>query len=72
MITLIYTVEPEQQTAEIEWLKQMHVYPSFQKYYDWTKGNKLLARFAVIVTPDAALSIKLRHPLQFQADYKHR
>lgn len=72
MITLIYTVEPEQQAAEIAWLKQMHVFPSYQKYYDRSHDYKLLSRFAVIVTPDAALSIKLRHPLQFQADYKQR
>lgn len=72
MITLIYMVEPEKELAEREWLKGLRIYPSSQKYYDPAHDYKLMTRFAVIVSPDAAVTIKLRHPLQFQGEYKRR
>jgi len=72
MITLIYMVEPEKELAERAWLKELKIYPSTQKYYDPTHDYKLMTRFAAIVSPDAAVTIKLRHPLQFQGEYKPR
>lgn len=71
MLTLIYIVEPEQANAEVEWLKQIRVYPAHEIRYDW-KLEKVVARFATIVSDDTALLIKLRHPLQFQGMYKPR
>ena len=71
MIKLIYTVEPKDAPAEKEWLRSLKVYPTFENYSDWIQ-NKLYVRFGMIVAPDVALMIKLRHPLQFQADYKQR
>ncbi len=71
MITLIYTVEPSSAKAEKEWLNRMQIYPAVSEYFDWVQ-NKQLTRFGVIVAPDAALPIKLRHPLQFQHTYKQR
>ena len=71
MITLIYTVEPKDAPAEKEWLRSIKVYPSYEDYTDWIQG-KTYVRFCVIVPPDTALVIKLRHPLQLQQDYFQR
>lgn len=71
MITLIYTVEPKDAPAEKAWLKEMRVFPGMENYNDWI-ANKMYVRFCVIVPPDTALAVKLRHPLQFQKDYKQR
>jgi hypothetical protein len=71
MITIIYTVKPEERTAEVEWLKEQKIFPAITDWYDW-KQNKPMIRFGVIVAPDAALAIKLRHKLDLQADYKQR
>jgi hypothetical protein len=71
MIKLIYTVEPKEAPAEKEWLRSLKVYPTFENYTDWIQ-NKLYVRFGMIVAPDVALMIKLRHPLQFQSEYKQR
>jgi hypothetical protein len=71
MITLVYTVDPKDAPAEKAWLNEMKVYPSYQDYFDWI-GNKQYVRFCVIVPPDTALAVKLRHPLQLQKDYFQR
>ena len=71
MITLIYTINPEDATAEKEWLREMRVFPGTEQYHDWI-ANKMYIRFCVIVPPDTALAVKLRHPLQFQVEYKQR
>ena len=71
MITLIYTVAPEAAKAEKEWLNEMKIYPAIADYYDWITNTKSV-RFGCIVAPDAAVPIKLRHPLQFQQNYKQR
>lgn len=71
MITLVYLVEPNDAPVEKEWLRSMKVYPSYEDYFDWV-NNKLYVRFGVIVSPETALSIKLRHPLQVQEDYHQR
>jgi hypothetical protein len=71
MITLIYIVKPEDAPAEKAWLKEMRVFPGTEVYHDWIAG-KVYTRFCVIVPPDTALSVKLRHPLQFQKEYHQR
>jgi hypothetical protein len=71
MITLVYTVSPTEAAAEKAWLNEMKVYPSYGDYYDWI-ASKQLVRFCVIVPPDTALTIKLRHPLQLQQNYFQR
>ena len=71
MITLIYNVAPENAIKEKQWLYDMKIYPAISDYYDWISNTKVV-RFGVIVAPDAAIPIKLRHPLQFQTTYKQR
>ncbi len=71
MIKIIYTVAPEQKEEEIDWLKLQRVYPSMNDYYDWGRG-KLFIQFGVIVSPEVAMAIKLRHKLDLQASYRQR
>ena len=71
MLKIIYTVEPKDAPAEKEWLRTLKVYPAEESYTDWIH-NKLYVRFGMVVAPDVALMIKLRHPLQFQMQYKQR
>jgi len=71
MITIIYAVAPEERAAEVEWLKEQKIFPAITDGYDW-KQNKPVVKFGVIVAPDAALAIKLRHKLDLQRDYKQR
>ena len=71
MIKLMYLINPEDAISEKSWLNSMQVYPAMQNYSDWIV-NKMYVRVGVIVSDDTALAIKLRHPLQFQADYRQR
>ena len=71
MLTLIYMVDPKDAAAEKAWLKDMQIFPGTQNYHEWI-ANKAYIRFCVIVPPDAALAVKLRHPLQLQKQYRQR
>jgi len=71
MITLVYHVNPEDKEAELAWLRDQKIFPACEDYYDWIK-QKVFVRFGVIVNKEQALSIKLRHPLDFQKDYKQK
>jgi hypothetical protein len=71
MITIVYSVEPERAEDEMEWLRLQKVTASFEMDYDWVK-DKPVVRFVMIVNPDAALAIKLRHNLDMQFQYKPR
>jgi len=71
MIKLIYFIDTESEKEEIEWLKSIRVYPVVEKSYDWEK-HKYHLRVGMIVPPDTALLIKLRHPLKLQENYKQR
>ncbi len=71
MIKIMYVIKPEDAPAEKEWLYNMKIYPACRNYVDWVTG-KSIVQFCMIVGPDAALSIKLRHPLQMQETYKQR
>jgi len=68
MISLIYTVNPEQKDSELEWLRDQKIYPGIEEFYSY-QDNKMRVRFGVIVSPEAALSIKLRHRLDLQMEY---
>ena len=65
MLQLIYQVPTESTQKEIDWLKLQGVYPAMQPHTDWKTEIKYM-KFACIVDSEAALTIKLRHPLQFQ------
>lgn len=71
MITLIYTVDVEKRSEELEWLRDIKVFPAMEDAWDW-KANKPVIKVGVIVSPEAALTIKLRHKLEMQVDYKQR
>ena len=71
MITLIYHIEKDDKDAELEWLREQKIFPGYEEYYDWAK-QKLMARFGVIVSTEQALSVKLRHKLDMQKDYKQQ
>lgn len=68
MISLIYHTEPDKKQAELDWLREQKIFPAVEDYYDWIK-EKTFIRFGVIVSPEQALSIKLRHNLDRQGDY---
>ena len=71
MIRIIYFIDAEDQKDEIEWLKSIRVYPAVEKSYDWDK-HKYHVKIGMIVSPDVALLIKLRHPLKLQEHYTQR
>ena len=71
MITLVYYVSPAEKNAELEWLRDQKVFPAVADHWDWKTGAQLI-KFGVIVGPESALAIKLRHKLEMQADYRQR
>lgn len=71
MITLVYYVSPAEKNAELEWLRDQKIFPAVADHWVWETGAQLV-KFGVIVGPDAALAIKLRHKLEVQANYKQR
>lgn len=68
MIKMIYTISIEEKQAELEWLKDQSIFPACETCYIWPQ-NKICVRFGMIVSPDAALAIKLRHKLDLQEVY---
>ena len=71
MITIIYHTEPEEKAKELDWLHEQKIFPACQDRYDWVT-QKTIVMFGVIVSPEQALSVKLRHKLDLQMDYKQR
>ena len=71
MITLIYTIDPDKRTEEMDWLNDQKVFPAMEDAWDW-RVNKPIIKVGVIVGPETALTIKLRHKLEMQVDYKQR
>lgn len=71
MITIIYTVPVSHKAAELEWLREQKIFPSCQDWWDWDKNEQVI-KFGMIVNPDAALAVKLRHKLDVQQDYRQR
>lgn len=71
MITLIYHVKIEEKQAELEWLRGQKIFPACQEQWDWV-AEKTVAKFGLIVSPEQAMVVKLRHKLDVQKDYKQR
>ena len=71
MIKMLYYVEPSQKEIELQWLHEQKVYPACQDMFDWKKGVPIIG-IGVIVSPETALAIKLRHKLEIQSEYKQR
>jgi hypothetical protein len=68
MLKIIYTIDPSEKVAEIEWLNELKVYPVSEETYNWDNG-KIVIKIGAIVDSKTALLIKLRHKLQFQSNY---
>ena len=71
MITLVYYVSPKEKDDELEWLRDQKIFPGVAEIWDWNT-NLPMIKFGVIVSPEAALAIKLRHKLEIQTNYKQR
>lgn len=71
MIQLVYHVDLENKQDELDWLRSQKIYPACREAYDW-KLQRTVAQFGVIVGSEAALTIKLRHRLDLQTDWKQR
>lgn len=71
MITITYHLRPEQKNEEIDWLRMQKVFPAVRDFWDFETGNPIV-QFGVIVNPEMALLIKLRHKLDLQKDYRQR
>lgn len=65
MITIRYHVNKNDRSAELEWLLEQKIYPSVR---DWDN----VSEFGMIVSPEAAVAIKLRHKLDTQTEYRQR
>ena len=73
MLKLIYKVKPEEKAVELEWLREQKIYPAIRDTWDFVGGElKPFIQIGVIVSQESALSVKLRHPLQFQESYGKR
>lgn len=68
MLKIVYQIESEQLNSELEWLRDQMIFPSTQKRYDFKTG-KTYEMIGIIVSPEAALPIKLRHKLLLQETY---
>lgn len=71
MHKIVYHISVEQKDDEIEWLRDQKIFPAIQEAYNWDTG-KIYIRVGVIVGAEAALTIKLRHKLDLQLDYRQR
>ena len=72
MIKIIYNVEEKDKDFEIQWLNSQHIYPAIIDWWNWLEDGKKYTKFGIIVNEEQALAVKLRHPLQFQTDYKRK
>lgn len=71
MIKLVYTVPVADKDSEISWLAEQKVYPGVAQYWDWSTNTPHI-KIGAIVSPEAAMAIKLRHNLDIQITYKQR
>jgi len=69
--SLIYSISPKDKDAELEWLRDQKIFPGCSDSYNWTTGE-IWVKIGVIVTPTAAVAIKLRHKVDVQREYKQR
>jgi hypothetical protein len=65
MIQMIYTIRLDQKEEEVKWLRSQMIFPGVEDHYDWENGREV-TKIAVIVPPDTAMWIKLRHTLDQQ------
>lgn len=71
MIKMFYHVSLEERATELKWLHEQKVYPACQEIMDWKTGKSVVG-IGMIVNPETALAIKLRHKLDLQTEYRQR
>lgn len=71
MIKIVYHVSVEDKDQEVEWLRDQKIFPAVETAYNWVTGKPYI-KIGVIVGSEAALSIKLRHKLDLQTDWRQR
>jgi len=71
MITIVYHTKLEDKADELEWLRNQKIFPAVLDSYDWVT-QKTVAKFGLIVSPEQAMTVKLRHKLDVQVAYKQR
>lgn len=71
MIKMIYTINPSEKAAELSWLRSQKIFPACENFFNWSTGKPVI-KIGVIVGPEAALAIKLRHKLDTQDEYRQR
>jgi len=73
MIKLFYNVNIEDKDSEIEWLKDQKVFPAIREHWQLEKAEfKKVIQIGMIVSPEAALAIKLRRTLRYQEQYNQK
>jgi poly-beta-hydroxyalkanoate depolymerase len=65
MIKLVYYVDEEAHDREIDWLRAQSIFAASHNSGNGTR--KVI--IGVIVTPESALAIKLRHQIAHQSEY---
>ena len=71
MISIIYTLPITDKDSEMEWLREQKIFPSTQDSWDWDK-DVAVVKFGMIISPEAALAVKLRHKLDLQTPYRKK
>lgn len=71
MIKLIYMIDSNDTPDEDAWLRDLKVYPSKQALVD-PRDSSIKFQYGMIVAPEIASLIKMRHPLQYQHLYTSR
>jgi hypothetical protein len=69
MITITYHLPRNQREVELEWLREQKIFPAHRDSWTWSPVAQETVEFACIVSPDQALTLKLRHKLDRQEDY---
>ncbi len=69
MIKLIYSLPVSRLEEELEFLKEIYIFPSHQLVYNLTTGEETVS-FGMIVNPEHELIIKLRHKIQLEDRYE--
>jgi hypothetical protein len=65
MIEMIYSVKEENKQSEKDWLKTLGVFPSVHV-------DTIGTRFGVIVNPEVAVLLSLRHTIELKHKYFQR
>ena len=71
MIKIVYTIATDKKTEEVQWLRDQKIYPSVTDSID-LNTYKPITYIGIIVSPEAALAVKLKHKLNLQIEYRRK